>query len=579
MRRILAIAIAVYLLFVLLDRFVLVPLLLQRIAIPLLFAAAGALACLGVGFLARRGVRDFALNFVVGYPIFGTICFLIALLQISKWTMVPLVGIFGGVGLLSLWRNLRAGEGAGASLRAFPVIAIALVAISAFLAAQAPPTTLDELAYHLAVPWTWVKEGRAVEMPLNSHSYFPLGVESADLPFLTILGTGGGVSSHFLHLFAAAAVTLLLFRPRRDAYLVAAIVTTPALALTAGWSLVDWLVLGQAIALVMALEADDTPTVAAALAAGLLTKYTFIPLAAIAFVASVGAGFNRPDRLRPVHTRALLLGVVAGSVFFIRNLSLTANPIAPFLTSLAPHVAHYRAGAFLSDYIFDGRFIDESLGASLLIACTLAVGLLSWLLILAGVSLFLAAPSARLLVPFFAIPAARALEPSKTMRVVLAIVIATQLFLIGFFTDRSETFALLAGNVSDEEYLTRSRPSTVTIAALDAALPPDSKTLVIGLSETFWFQHRVRGGGNFDGPRLSRYLEAGSSDALFARLKRDGITHVAVIAAPPPTAVGKKVEERETSLSQAAQRTLAQMLDRYAASVTARQNATLFALR
>ena len=575
MRRILAIVIAVYLLFVLLDRFVLVPLLLQRIAIPLLFAAAGALACVGVGFLTRRGARDFALNFVVGYPIFGTICFLIALLQISKWTMVPLVGIFGGVGLLSLWPHSRAGEGAGAPLRAFPVIAIALVAISAFLAAQAPPTTLDELAYHLAVPWTWVKEGRAVELPLNSHSYFPLGVESADLPFLTILGTGGGVPSHLLHLFAAAAVTLLLFRPRRDAYLVAAIVTTPALALTAGWSLVDWLVLGEAIALVMALEADDTPTVAAALAAGLLTKYTFIPLAAIALVVS----FSRSGRLKPAPTRALLFGVVAGSVFFIRNLILTGNPIAPFLTSLAPHVAHYRAGAFLSDYIFDGRFIDESLGASMLIACTLAVGLLSWLLIVAGVSLFLTAPSARLLVPFFAIPSARALEPSRTMRVVLAIAIATQLFLIGFFTDRSETFALLAGNVSDEEYLIRARPSTVTIAALDAALPPDSKTLVIGLSETFWFRHRVRGGGNFDGPRVSRYLEAGSADALFARLKHDGITHVAVIAAPPPTAVGKKLEERETSLSQAAQRTLAQMLDRYASSVTARQNATLFALR
>ena len=111
MRRILAIVIAVYLLFVLLDRFVLVPLLLQRIAIPLLFAAAGALTCVGVGFLTRRGARDFALNFVVGYPIFGTICFLIALLQISKWTMVPLVGIFGGESSaesLAQWGKARA---------------------------------------------------------------------------------------------------------------------------------------------------------------------------------------------------------------------------------------------------------------------------------------------------------------------------------------------------------------------------------------------------------------------------------------------------------------------------------------
>ena len=114
--------------------------------------------------------------------------------------------------------------------------------------------------------------------------------------------------------------------------------------MTAGWSLVDWLVLGQAIALVMALEADDTPTVAAALAAGLLTKYTFIPVAAIALVVS----FSRSGRLKPAPTRALLFGVVAGSVFFIRNLILTGNPIAPFFAELAPHIAHYRAGAFLA---------------------------------------------------------------------------------------------------------------------------------------------------------------------------------------------------------------------------------------
>ncbi len=103
--------------------------------------------------------------------------------------------------------------------------------------------------------------------------------------------------------------------------------------------------------------------------------------------------------------------------------------------------------------------------------------------------------------------------------------------------------------------------------------------MVIGLSETYWFQHRVRGGGNFDGPRVSAYLDTGSVDALYSRLRHDGITHVAVISATPPTAEAKKSEERETALSDAAKRTLAQMLDRYAANVTQRGNATLFALR
>jgi len=358
-------------------------------------------------------------------------------------------------------------------------------------------------------------------------------------------------------------VAALLLRRTRDCpILTAAIVATPALALTAGWSLVDWPLLGVSLALI---DAEDDATRAAALGAGLLTKYTFVPIALIAILVSK-------------RFRGLWPGVAIGSVYFIRNLVLTGNPVAPFLSALAPHVARYRS-AYLSDYIFSGSFIDESLGASLLMTIPLAVGLLPWALIALGAVLFSPAPSARLLVPFFALPASRALPPNRPMRALLAIAIALQLFLIAFFVDRSQAFALLSGRFSDEQYLAAVRPSTSTIAALDTALPARSLTLIIGLSESYWFQHRVRGGGNFDGPRVSAYLDTGSVDALYTRLRHDGITHVAVIAAPPPTTDTKKIEERDTTLSDSAKRTLAQMLDRYAASVTQRGNATLFALR
>ena len=79
-------------------------------------------------------------------------------------------------------------------------------------------------------------------------------------------------------------------------------------------------------------------------------------------------------------------------------------------------------------------------------------------------------------------------------------------------------------------------------------------------------------------PPVLAYLDAGGVDALYARLRRDGITHVAVISAPPPTEVASKIEERETALSPSAQRTLAQMLDRYAATVVQRGTAALFTL-
>ena len=102
---------------------------------------------------------------------------------------------------------------------------------------------------------------------------------------------------------------------------------------------------------------------------------------------------------------------------------------------------------------------------------------------------------------------------------------------------------------------------------------------MVGLNETFWFAHRVRGGGNFDGPRVSRYLQAPMPEALYNRLRADGITHVAVFATPPPSTDAKKNEERETALTPEAQRTLALMLDHFAASVTARGISTLFTLK
>jgi hypothetical protein len=549
--RIVVLAVAALLALTFLNRFVLVELFAQRIGASLIAAIVEGLAILGAGFLARRLRGDTALNFVIGYPILGAVCFLIGLLKINAWTMVPLVIVFAAIGVYSLWRT-----GAFACPdRRVRLSSIAIVVlVLGFIAAQAPPSTLDELAYHLAIPHTWVTEGRAVDLPLISHSYFPLGIESADLPLLTTLGAlGGGIASHLLHLIAAVATTILIHRRTRDALLTAAIVTTPALALTAGWSLVDWPLLGICIAL---LDDDEIP---AALAAGLLTKYTFIPIAIIVLLVKH-------------RFRGIVPAIAAGSLFYIRNLILAHNPIAPFLGVDSPHVSAFRE-LTLGSYIFDGRFIDESLGASLLISLMSAGGLLALALIAAGIALWMLAPSARLLVPYFATAATHAKIGSRVMRVIVAIAIAAQLFLAVFFIDRSNVFSLLSGNASDAQYLMKARPSFGDIVFIDSSLPPNARVLVVGLNETYWFAHRVRGGGNFDGPRISRYLEAPAPEGLREKLARDGITHVAIVNAP------QKREERQTLLTPAAQQSLAQLLDRYAANVIAKGDVTLFALR
>lgn len=552
--RVVAVVIAALLTLTFAVRFLLIDYFFRRAGLSLGFALLEAVAIAGAGHLARRRRPGFALSFVIGYPVFGTVCFLVGLLKVNAATMVGVTVVFALAGVFAIYEN--AAESAALHF-ALPAV---LVLILGFVAAQAPPSSLDELAYHLAVPHAWVLEGRAIALPLISHSYFPLGIESADLPPLTLLGAlAGGIASHFIHLIAAIATAAIIHRRTRNALLTAAIVTTPALALTAGWSLVDWPLLGICVAF---LDDDEGES---ALAAGLLTKYTFIPFALVVLAL----------RRR---WRRVALGAIAGSVFFIRNLILTGSPIAPFLTAHAPHVSQYRE-LTLGSYIFDGRYLDESLGASLLAALTAISGPVAIALLIAGALLWMTAPSARLLIPFFGAAASDAKLESRPLRVILAIAVAAQLFLVAYYVDRTEAFSLLAAKQTDEEFLTKVRPSYASAAWLSAALPERSRTLIVGLNETYWFSRRVAGGGNFDGERVSAYLDAPTPEALRARLANDGVDHVAVFKNQTPSSGAKKQEERQTQLTPAAQRTLAQLLDRYTADVTSRGDVTLFALK
>lgn len=572
-RSILAILLALFAVLTLLDRFVLVEMLLRRTSIPLVLAALLALAMAGTGALFRRAKQiDLPLDLLIGYPIFGTLCFLVATLKISTWTLLPLMVLAAIAAIFSLLR--RYGSEPTVSNRSLPpahwsAIAVAAVLVAAFVAAQAPPSSLDELTYHLAVPHTWVLEGRAVELPLNSHSYFPLGIESADLIPLLLLGASdGGVASHFLHLLAAIATTLLVARRTRSWLATAAIVTTPALAITAGWSLVDWPLTGLFVALYVALEDGELETASAATAAGLLVKYTFAPFALVAWILY----WFRNRRLPRWQ-------VLAGVVFFARNLILTGNPFAPFFSGDAPHVVGYRALA-LADYIFEGSFIDEAIGASLVILPVFATGGLALAALALAIALFFLAPSSRILVPFLVVPAVSA-APELRRRVVAAFIVVAvvvQTFLVLWFAARSNAFSLLAGT-TEEDYLRKQRPAHAAVEWLNLQLPPESRTLLVGHGETYWFTRRIRGAGNFDGARVSRYLDVATPEALRERFRADGITHVAVVAAPIPTTDEQKVAERQTTLSPGAQRMLAQTLDRYASNMTARDNATLFTLR
>ncbi len=129
-------------------------------------------------------------------------------------------------------------------------------------------------------------------------------------------------------------------------------------------------------------------------------------------------------------------------------------------------------------------------------------------------------------------------------------------------------------------FLARQRRSFGLLAWLDAQLPARSKTLVLGIHELYAVQHRVRGGGNFDGPRVARYLSATDAATLVARFRGDEFTHVAVCS--PGLQMTQEREdglhaERRTVLSSEGAAVLRGALNDHMSLVAEHEGLSLFA--
>jgi hypothetical protein len=440
---------------------------------------------------------------------------------------------------------------------------LAIAGMIAFLFAQAPASTLDELAYHLAVPRMWVATGRVVELPLLSHSHFPFAIESASLPLLSFFGARGAIAAHFVHLMMAIAGTVLIAQrlAGRRWTLAAAIVVTPALLVTAGWAWVDFELTVLAAVLFLALRdhGNGRPGLlraSLALAGGLLTKYTFGPIALAIFAAAFLVSPKRRELLR-----AGTAGAVLGSFFFVRNLIETGNPFAPMFSAGGNGAFGYRQ---IATYIVDLRFVDEALGISMLLLVVAAVihyrGLSRYdrlALTFGGalfVVLFLLAPSARILVPYLGVPALIGaltfeLKPQRVLMFFVTLTVVIQLAFVALYASSQDLTGLLTGSTTEDSYLRAHRRTYADTRWISAQLPPHSRTLVIGSLELFWFDGDVRGGGNFDGPRIVRYLDV-PEDVLKQRLRADGITHIAVLRSGivPAESADMRRKERETVL-------------------------------
>lgn len=586
------------------QTFVLIPLNLSRLVLPFTLSISAALSAFSVGFAARRLLAIISRepaplplitrDLIIGYPLFGGLVYLLSLIAIRPElsAIVLIAGSIAGAALLSKWnmpgtRETRIG-GVSDTLA---VLLLAICGLLSLIVAQMPAISLDETAYHLAVPRIWVNEGHVVDLPLLSHSSFPLGTESVDVLFLSILGSSGAIASHFLHLLVAIATVSILFHSFRDRgagsretlILLAAIVTTPALIITAGWSGTDWPLVGCVLLLLDALRFESAAGLAAAIAAGMLTKFTFLPFLLVSVPIAFAAATHRRR-----FVLATLAGSLFGSLFLVRNLVTRGNPFAPFFSSSSPSLGGFHAAptfaGTIRNYLFDGALVDDSLGVGLV--CCLLIALL-WLAtalrtpaeraLFAGLSLITLLlssrlPASRLLLPYLvallvvstrgvvaALHGAESLSwIPRMLRGLLVLSATAQLGVFVYYADSLDPLSVITGRHSESDLSHALRRDSSAVEALDNALPPQSRTLVLGVNELFGFTHPVRGGGNFDSASVSRYLERSSIDTL----RNDGMTHLALFdsLAFGTESVDPRFRERSTTISPAAGAALRKIL-------------------
>jgi hypothetical protein len=231
----------------------------------------------------------------------------------------------------------------------------------AFVAALAPPTAVDALQYHLALPKAFLAAGGLGDVPGNIANYFALGAEMHGV-WAMLLGrlvsarageaAFGVVMYAFFPLLVAAVFGWVreLALGREWAWLAAAMVAgVPTIVEVAGGGYVD---VALALYVTLAIRAgarwwqtqDPADLLESALALGCALSVK--PTAAfVAFILALTVLVRRraatpgdaPERARRLMAPAGLVAAVAlGAPWYLRTWVRTGSPVFPFFSSIWP---------------------------------------------------------------------------------------------------------------------------------------------------------------------------------------------------------------------------------------------------
>ena len=244
---------------------------------------------------------------------------------------------------------------------------IAVMLFAGLITASAPAIHYDALTYHLALPETYLLNGRISALPELIRSGMPQLGEMIYLWTASLGGTSAAAVAGWL--LGAITLLALLFALRESFQYRAALIGCAALAAgtsvisALGWAYIDWFCLAFGLGVLICLKVwAQNGNARSLLLAGLFTgfgiaaKYTagVIIFGTLLWIIYYGVRQKR-EVFKPV--LLLLVGAILPVLpWLIKNLIATGNPLYPFV-SFAGSFNADRAATLQSLYPF-GNWLD-----------------------------------------------------------------------------------------------------------------------------------------------------------------------------------------------------------------------------
>jgi len=555
------------------------------LALVLLAAWLGvfSLACLAVGASLWRGLSG---AWVVGWPALPVVLALGAAGLVAAAAGAAVAGVLRPAVVTALLIAL-AGLGGFLARRVLPPLhgvprharlPVGLLGVAWTVSLLAVPTAspfYDQLHYHLAFPFQWLRAGHLVMFARQSYSFLPADMGLLYTYALASLGPWAAQAIHWwMGAVAAGCAAVLAWRaagPRAAWWAAAVLAATPAVLLSSTWAAADLGVAAFGGACLVMVTAPDAGAqrpawwVLAGALAGVAAGCKVLALATVALPAFLALLAARGRRARAAGLW-MAGAAVAFAPWMVRNWSATGNPVYPFLggvfataegsdapPDLGDRIA--RTSASLPDparFLTLGTFAPAgdagSIGPVYLALLPLAAwaalrprrraeallgvialgGLAGW-----GAGPLLGRYLIPVLVPLAALAVAgwrRVTTAAGPLRPWLQALLAGALawsLLGGLSPIELTRIACTLGRESGSELLRRYATYWPAVAFVNRELPTGARVLLVGESRCFGIERSVVVEDPFHTPLLAELAEASRAGSeIGVRLHAMGVTHV-----------------------------------------------------